>query len=217
MKHEIKTYLIRQCTNDNCQFRFPAPQHGRLGELCPKCKAPTEIIHELSLEPDIEDDGIHPNKNNNLHLEMLLDNIRSTFNVGAMFRTADGAGIKKLHITGISPLPEHPKVQKTALGAESAIDFEYHPNAVKAVRALKQQGFRLIALEKTGKSIPIENTQLTANQPTVVVVGNEIIGVDPDILALCDQHVHIPMNGIKGSLNVAIAYGIAVYHYLLKS
>ncbi len=207
-------YVIRECMNTDCRFRFPAPAAMEKVKRCPKCKADTIVVHPIPLNPDTES---RTNPPSNFHLEMVLDNIRSTFNVGAMFRTADGAGISKIHLTGITPPPDHPKVHKTALGAENSVPYQIHNNCLEAVKALKEQGFTIYALEKTNRSIPIETISLEENHPTAVVVGNEIVGVDPDVLDMCDQHLHIPMNGIKGSLNVAIAYGIAVYHFLLKN
>lgn len=216
MIKQLSTYLTRECSNPTCRFRFPAPDRQEIGVLCPKCKTETKVKHKIKLAPDHLDTTALCSQTK-FHLEMVLDNIRSTFNVGAMFRTADGAGVKKIHLTGISPLPDHVKVKKTALGAENVIPYAYHNNCLEAVKILKAQGYKIIALEKTSQSIPIESTTLLEYQPTALVVGNEVAGVDPDILDIADTHVHIPMNGIKGSLNVAIAYGIAVYHYLLKS
>ncbi len=207
----LSTYTFRECINPTCSFRFPAPENYEKAKTCPHCHGKTKIVHTIQLLPDQKNIS---NQNTPYHLEMILDNIRSTFNVGAMFRTADGAGVNKIHLTGITPPPEHTKVQKTALGAENTIPYQYHPNCLHAVLALKKQGYRLIALEKTEHSIPLDQIKLEPNQPTAVIVGNEVAGVDPDVLALCDTHVHIVMNGLKGSLNVAIAYGITVYHLL---
>ncbi|MAT44413.1 MAG: RNA methyltransferase [Anaerolineaceae bacterium] len=210
-KTPLLSYTFRECLNPDCMFRFPAPTNLEKANICPRCHGQTKIVHTIQLLPDHDKDR---EQDNPYHLEMVLDNIRSTFNVGAMFRTADGAGVKKIHLTGITPPPEHTKVQKTALGAENTIPYHYHPNCVKAVSDLKKQGYYLIALEKTSTSTPLDSIHLQPHQPTAVVVGNEVAGVDPDVLALCDAHIHISMNGLKGSLNVAIAYGIAVYHLL---
>lgn len=207
----LSTYTFRECTNPDCMFRFPAPENHDKAKNCPRCRALTRIAHTIPLNPDHDNQKLPEHF---YYLEMVLDNIRSTFNVGAMFRTADGAGVKKIHLTGITPPPEHAKVQKTALGAENTIPYQYHPNCVQAVLSLKQQGYQVIALEKTNTSVPIEQFRLQPHHPTAVVVGNEVAGVDPDVLAVCNLHLHISMNGLKGSLNVAIAYGIAVYHLL---
>lgn len=203
-------YLIRQCTNQECNFRFPAPKNSGIGVNCPKCKSETLIIHEINLNHE----EIY--ENNYLHqankLEVVLDNIRSTFNVGAIFRSSDGVGIKKIHLCGITPSPSNPKVHKTSLGAEFTINYEAHPNAVSLIKSLKHNGYIIWALEKTTISQSIFNYQISeSSHPTVLVVGNEITGVDPDVLKESDAHLHIPMVGLKNSLNVAIAFGIAVY------
>lgn len=207
--HQNVNYLIRQCQNENCMMRFPAPENSGIGEQCPLCKTKTKIIHKLSLS-DENDSSI--SRNSLPDLEIILDNIRSTFNVGAIFRTSDGAGISKIHLCGITPPPTHQKVHKTALGAETNIAYEKHPNTLELVRKFKAAGKRIWALEKTNLSVPIHQVRLEKNDPgTILVVGNEIIGIDPDVLEICDSQLHIPMAGIKKSLNVAVAFGIAVY------
>jgi tRNA G18 (ribose-2'-O)-methylase SpoU len=142
----------------------------------------------------------------------LLDNIRSTFNVGAMFRTADGAGLRRLHLGGISATPDNPKVAKTALGAEAVVPWRYFRNGLDAARDLQARGYRLWALESSPRSQPLFHAlPQDEGAPIAFVVGNEKAGVDPGILALCERHVHIPMQGAKESLNVAIAFGVAAY------
>jgi tRNA G18 (ribose-2'-O)-methylase SpoU len=145
-------------------------------------------------------------------VEALLDNVRSTFNVGAMFRTADGAGVAHLHLGGVTPTPEHPRVGKTALGAEHAVPWTWHPNALEAAQAGQARGLRLWALEvgPGAVALPDVRTVITA-EPVLLVVGGEVSGVDPAILALCEYTLWIPMQGFKRTLNVAIAFGIAVY------
>ncbi|MBE0686199.1 MAG: RNA methyltransferase [Anaerolineaceae bacterium] len=142
----------------------------------------------------------------------MLDNIRSTFNVGAILRSSDGVGIKKIHLCGITPSPTNPKVHKTSLGSEFTVNYESHPNTVSLIKRLKENGYIIWALEKTPMSQSIFNYKITeSSHPTILVVGNEIAGIDPDVLKECDTHLHIPMKGLKNSLNVAIAFGIAVY------
>lgn len=147
-----------------------------------------------------------------LDIEILLDNIRSAFNVGSMFRTADGAGIRGLHLCGMTPTPDNPKTWKTALGAERAMPWTYHRNGLAAAQEMKARGMRLWALEGGLQSVSIfEAAQSPGGAALALVVGNEISGVDPGILEICDCVVHIPMEGVKRSLNVAIAFGIAAY------
>ncbi len=142
----------------------------------------------------------------------LLENIRSIFNVGAIFRIADGAGMQHLYLTGITATPEHPKVAKTALGAETAVPWSYYPNGLEAAQALRAQNFQLWALEGGSRAVSLfslRNEELT--RPVALVAGNEVAGVDPGILELCERVVYIPMQGSKRSLNVAVAFGIAAY------
>ena len=144
----------------------------------------------------------------------VLDNVRSTFNVGSIFRTADGVGVWHLDLCGITPTPAHPKVAKTALGAQDSVAWRYHRNGLECVLALKQQGVRLVALESSGaRSLfaPAESPVCAATDDIALIVGNEVCGVDPGILAISDEVIAVPMLGIKQSLNVAIAFGVAVY------
>ena len=203
-------YLIRQCTSQTCNFRYPAPKNSGIGVNCPKCKSETQIIHEINLNHEEINENNHFFSNNNL--EVVLDNIRSTFNVGAILRSSDGVGVKKVYLCGITPPPTNSKVHKTSLGAEETVNYEVHPNALELIKVLKNKGFVIWALEKTSTSQSIFDFQiLESSSPTILVVGNEITGVDPDILSECDTHLHIPMVGLKKSLNVAIAFGIAAY------
>jgi tRNA G18 (ribose-2'-O)-methylase SpoU len=144
----------------------------------------------------------------------LLDNIRSAYNVGAIFRTADGIGTGHIYLCGITPNPgENDAIQKTALGAEIEVPWSHHLDALGLGRALQSQGYRLVALETTPDSqLVFEfNLQKSAPQPILLVVGNEQAGVDPGLLNLCDHVFAVPMVGSKASLNVAVAFGIAAY------
>ncbi len=147
-------------------------------------------------------------------LRVLLDNLRSAYNTGAIFRTADGVGAEHLYLCGITPTPEnHPEVAKTALGAELGTAWSAHPDAVAVGQDLHSAGFRLLALETAPDSVPIfeADPRTLEGRPLVLVVGNEQAGVDPDLLSLCDSALSIPMIGKKASLNVAVAFGVAAY------
>jgi tRNA G18 (ribose-2'-O)-methylase SpoU len=149
----------------------------------------------------------------------LLDNIRSAYNVGAIFRTADGAGVSQLYLCGITPTPaENPQIAKTALGAEKHIPWQQHNNALLLARALKQSGHALWALENQSDAKPISlfHPPPTPNPKVVLIVGSERSGIDPELLSVCDQTLTLPMVGEKDSLNVAIAFGIAAYWLSFK-
>ena len=201
-------FQIRQCPNEACRFRYPTSDRDAAGETCPRCGTPTTAVAILSAphqSPAITTAG-------RLHLEVLLDNIRSVYNVGSMFRTADGAGIAHLHLCGITALPDHPRIAKTALGAEKAVPWTYYRNGVDAAVALKAQGYHLWALESSPRSQSLFAAAVEpTGRPAVLVVGNERVGVDPGILAHCQRVFALPMQGQKESLNAAVAFGIAVY------
>lgn len=201
-------YVFRECTRPTCQFRFPVEKANRHGRLCPKCGAETVVIPA----PESFTPSGSEIPWNGLVLDGLLDNIRSTFNVGSIFRSADGSGFHLLHLCGITPTPDHPKVGKTALGAEQALPWVYYNNSLHAAGQLKEQRACLWALEQTPRSISLFDLSRDDLPPYLVLIaGNEIAGVDPGLLDLCDRHVWIPMQGQKESLNVAIAFSIAAY------
>lgn len=203
-------FQIRKCTRETCQLRFSIQLGDPRGERCPLCRASTVVIGESYGQAVVERTNVPAT---GPQLEVLLDNIRSAWNVGAMLRASDGAGVRKVHLVGVSSTPANPKVSKTALGAEKSMPWEYHPDGVLAAQKLKDSGMRLWALEGGEKSVPLfDLTDELPGSPMVLVVGNELTGVDPGILDLCDRVVRLPMQGIKGSLNVAVAFGAAVYH-----
>jgi 23S rRNA (guanosine2251-2'-O)-methyltransferase len=154
-----------------------------------------------------------------IQLEALLDNIRSAWNVGSIFRTADGLGVSKLYLCGITPTPDNEAVRKTSLGAEETVAWEYSRNAMETAKKLKGEGYRVIALEQDERSIPIDTLvpERSAAQSKgmltkdVLILGNEVTGVDPGLLDLCDLIVHIPMHGQKRSFNVEVAFAIAAF------
>ena len=141
---------------------------------------------------------------------IVLDNIRSALNVGAIMRTCDGAGVNKLYMVGITPFPPHPKVIKTALGAENYIEFEYSKNIETIIKLYKELGYEIISVEQTNKSIMYQNFKFS--DKTLLIFGNEITGVSMNSLENSTHHIELPMKGGKGSLNVATTVGIITYH-----
>jgi tRNA G18 (ribose-2'-O)-methylase SpoU len=134
--------------------------------------------------------------------------VRSVHNTGSIFRSADGAGFATLYLCGVTPTPQNPKLGKTALGAHTALRWEWAPNAVVLAQTLREEGHTLWALEE-GPEAESLYTIAPPRPPTVLVVGSEVTGVDPGLLALCERRVAIPMRGVKRSLNVATAFGVA--------
>jgi tRNA G18 (ribose-2'-O)-methylase SpoU len=202
-------YQIRQCEQIDCHFRFPVVEESGLGEECPKCGYKTREVHPPYDPHEVEIGAIVPN---GPEVEALLDNIRSVYNVGNILRSADGVGIRHVHLCGITPTPSNPKLAKTSLGAEDAVAWSYHKDGLAAALSLKESGLRLWALEGGPRSESLFATIGDLRGPPIVlVVGSEISGVDPGILAHCERVFCLPMQGVKTTLNVAVAFGIAVY------
>ncbi|MBN1301558.1 MAG: RNA methyltransferase [Melioribacteraceae bacterium] len=145
-----------------------------------------------------------------LPVYVVLNSIRSSYNVGSIFRTSDGAMIKKLYLCGYTPYPPKREILKTALGSTESVAWEYINDARDIILQLKSEGVKICALELTDKSIPYYSIT-NESFPICLIIGNEISGVNQDLIELCDFSLEIPQYGIKQSLNVAVAYGIAVF------
>lgn len=143
-------------------------------------------------------------------ISVVVENVRSLYNVGSIFRTSDGANVEKLYLCGYTGRPPRKEITKTALGAVETVPWEYVPDARDAVMRCKAAGYRIVALEHTDSGFVY--TQVKYVFPLCLVVGNEVEGISDGLIALCDEAVEIPMLGIKQSLNVSVAYGIMVYH-----
>jgi len=149
-----------------------------------------------------------------LPVAFLLDNVRSLFNVGSFFRTADGAGIERLVLTGITGCPPHAEISKTALSADATVPWEHHWDPIPAVAQMRMRGFEIAAIETAPGSVDLFDWQ--PHFPVCVVFGNEIEGIRREVLDLADTYVRIPMLGTKHSLNVATAGGVVAYELLRK-
>jgi tRNA G18 (ribose-2'-O)-methylase SpoU len=149
-----------------------------------------------------------------LPVSILLDNVRSLYNVGAFFRTADAASIEKLYLCGITGRPPKRAIAKTALGAEETVRWEHTWEPVPLIRTLRGRGIEMVAVETTVHAVDLFDWP--AQFPVCVVFGHETDGIRPEISALCDTHVRIPMLGAKHSLNVATAGGVVIYELLRK-
>lgn len=203
-------FVARQCVASACRLRFPVAAGSGLGEACPHCGGPTEADRELYESHEAREVAtaaiLGP------PVEALLDNVRSLKNVGSMFRTADGAGLRRMHLAGFTPTPEHPAMAKTALGAERTVPWTLHRDGAAAAAELADAGHRLWALEGGPRATPwFAALAEREGPPIVIVVGHEVSGIDPRILARCERVLTLPMHGLKGSLNVSVAFGIALY------
>jgi tRNA G18 (ribose-2'-O)-methylase SpoU len=141
---------------------------------------------------------------------LMLHNIRSMWNVGSMFRTADAAGIEKMILSGYTATPPRKEIDKTALGAQECVSWEYQADPLAALTALKNRGVKICGLEITEGSRAY-TTMKPGDFPLCLVVGNEVDGLENDVLALCDEVLEIAQYGTKHSLNVAVAAGIALF------
>ncbi len=141
---------------------------------------------------------------------VLLHNIRSMYNVGSVFRTADAAAIEKVIITGYTATPPRKEIDKTALGAQESVRWEYFSHPKDILGKLKTEGVTICGLEITENSIPYNGVGMDSF-PMCLILGNEVDGIDGDVLRLCDHVLEIPQFGTKHSLNVSVAAGIALY------
>ncbi|MDO8493286.1 MAG: RNA methyltransferase [bacterium] len=156
--------------------------------------------------------------NKNKQAILILDNIRSVFNVGSIFRTADGAGISKIYLVGVTPDPvdrfgrERKDLAKVALGAEKKIPWEHFEDLVVLIKKLKKDGYQIVALEQAENSVDYK--KFKPEFPMALIMGEEVHGLDKKILDLCDSIIEIPMMGKKESLNVSVATGVSLFRIL---
>lgn len=199
------------CSDPHCGFRFPLSPTEKRMRNCPRCGAALQSAEMpyASFSVPLKSD---PKRGK--AFVSVLDNFRSAYNVGSVFRTSDGAGIDRLFLCGITPTPDHPKVCKTALGAEKSVPWEHSWNVLETVQKLRDEGYWIVSLEGGEKSNDIFGSlplMREKDMPIALVVGNEISGVDPEVLKISSMNVYIPMEGIKESLNAASAFAIAAY------
>ena len=141
----------------------------------------------------------------------VLDNIRSMHNVGSVFRTSDAFLLNAIFLCGYTPQPPHRDINKTALGATESVDWIYFSTTIEAVQQLKANGYKVYGIEQTEESISLEKFNVAADEKIAVVFGNEIEGVDSNVLEACDGSIEIPQLGMKHSLNISVAAGIVLW------
>lgn len=203
---------IRVC--EACGLRYPLVERHPFGTRCPACMGETSV--KIRRQPVSEPKREEKKRESGRRWAVLLDNIRSAWNVGSILRSADGFGFSHAFLCGITPTGDNEAVAKTALGAEYTVPWSYHKDAVRLVEGLRKEGWRVYALEEHRRSVSLDS--LSSSSPggnggikEVLLLGNELSGVDPGLLDLCDEILYIPMRGEKRSFNVAIAFGIAAY------
>lgn len=189
---------------------------------CPACKMTAtfrekeaiekmEASYERRKEANITEGG--PDPLNLASLSVLVEDVRSLWNVGSIFRTADGAGFSSVYLSGISGSPPRKEIEKVSLGAEKTVSWKYKVNPLDFILDLKANGVQILGLERNDESTLL--TEAIARnaliKPLCLVVGNEVSGLSPQVMRYCDILCHLPMKGHKESLNVAVAFGIAAY------
>jgi len=204
-----QSFEIRVCLNTDCGLRYPLMDSHTFGTRCPHCLGATKVVtkQEIGDEPAKAEF-----KDAEKRFAVLLDNIRSAWNVGSILRTADGFGFTHAYLCGITPTPEQNSVKKTSLGAEEFVTWSYHKDAVNLIEGLKLEGWKVIALEEDKHAVSIShvaNSQFP--NPILLIAGSEVTGVDPGLLTLADEICFIPMRGQKRSFNVAVAFGVAAF------
>jgi tRNA(Leu) C34 or U34 (ribose-2'-O)-methylase TrmL len=201
-------YVMLQCPNSNCNFRFPS-EIDNYSIYCPLCGEKLKIN-----EYDLDNGYAHFTKNSAIHLECALDNVRSSYNVGSILRTASAFSLDHLYLCGFTPTPDLSKVKKTSLGAEIHIPWSHEPNALTLVRQKKVQFYRIYAIEASESADSLVKLDKTIMEsPILFILGNEIFGVDPEIRALSDAVLQIPITGYKKSLNVSTAFAISLFYF----
>lgn len=147
---------------------------------------------------------------------IVLDNIRSLNNVGSAFRTGDAFRVKRIYLCGITGTPPHRDIQKTALGATESVEWSHHESTIEAINSLKNDGYKICALEQVDQSIFLNEFQPLPEDKIALVFGNEVFGVEEEVLKHCDHVLEIPQLGTKHSLNISVTIGIAVWDLMVK-
>src|SRR5215213_4968596 len=147
---------------------------------------------------------------------VVLENIRSAYNVGSVFRTADAFLLQGIYICGYTARPPHKEIKKTALGSDEAVNWAHFPNAAAAIDQLRSQGYKVFAVEQAEGSVPLQAFNRQRNDKTALIFGNEVTGVEQSTILLCDGCIEIPQLGMKHSLNVATAAGVVLWEMVRK-
>ncbi len=151
-----------------------------------------------------------------LPLIVILDEIRSLHNIGSVFRTSDAFRIESIYLCGITAIPPHPEMHKTALGAEYTVDWKYFENTLDAVNMLKTQGYIVYSIEQAEGSIMLDELELDITKKYAIIMGNEVKGVQQQVIDNSDGCIEIPQYGTKHSLNVSVTTGIVIWDFFKK-
>lgn len=147
---------------------------------------------------------------------VVLDNIRSFNNVGSIFRTSDAFAVEKIILCGITPVPPHRDIQKTALGATESVEWHYSETTLEAVKKLKAEGYKIASIEQAENKTWLQDVKLASNDKIALVFGNEIDGVDQEVIDLSDLVIEIPQYGTKHSINISVCCGVVLWEIVRK-
>ena len=148
-----------------------------------------------------------------LSFVVVLDNVRSLNNIGSVFRTSDAFLVEEIYLCGITATPPHPDIHKTALGAEESVKWSYYENTLDAVDKLHSLGYTVFAIEQVNNSVSLDALQLDKDQKYAVILGNEVKGVQQEVVDKCDNCIEIPQFGTKHSLNVSVTAGLIIWDF----
>ena len=153
---------------------------------------------------------------NKLPLAVILDEVRSLHNIGSVFRTSDAFLVERIYLCGITATPPHPEMHKTALGAEDTVDWKYVKHTLEAVEELHNEGYTVLAIEQVEGSTMLDELELEPDKKYAIVMGNEVKGVQQEVIDACDGCIEIPQYGTKHSLNVSVTTGIVLWELANK-
>jgi len=173
-------------------------------------------LNKLSTKQILEENLARTAPSKLSSLKILVPNIRSLHNVGSIFRSADAFGISEIILSGYTPTPPRPEINKTAIGAEEFVNWRYQENAREVLQELKEEGYFIVGLEQTDNSTELPDFEAGKHQKICIVLGSEVSGIEDQLLPLVDEFVSIPQYGHKHSLNVSVAAGVILYAMLEK-
>lgn len=208
-----------RCPNPECrkEFGLTAAMLGK-GHPCPACGHVATVV-PIAVRERAEAEraraGSGDVSRNTMPVTVVLENIRSLWNVGSIFRTADAAGAEEIVLAGYTGRPPRAEIAKTALGAEQVVPWREAATAGEAIEELRGRGCSIIALDKTDDSVPLADADVAF--PCAVLLGNEVVGLSDEAIQAADLVCHLPMHGLKSSLNVAVAAGVALYEVRRKA
>jgi 23S rRNA (guanosine2251-2'-O)-methyltransferase len=175
-----------------------------------------EIMRKVSISEMNRISAEEFKKSEKIPVTVILDNIRSLHNVGSVFRTSDAFRIEKIYLCGLTSIPPHPEIHKTALGAEYSVEWEYSENIIETILSLKSDDYKIISIEQTHESIMLNDYKVDLKCKYALILGNEVKGVQQIVVDNCDECIEIPQSGTKHSLNVSVAAGIVLWHFFEK-